>query len=194
MTDTIRRHPRTLCSLVIIRDSHEFRPRSAIRSTALFTVTRSLEAVARFEIDHRAYNRNADQAEIVTDLTASIPSGATLIARASLTPQQYLRRAFVAGGPLPAFDLQLIRRERLDLDVLPLQCANRALEEVAAAYQVKRAGPGSNLLSRSRRAPDEAQCLWAAYLWSQCSPHERTALGTAWEAWRAIERARPVGL
>ena len=192
MTDITRRHPRTLCSLVIIRDPHEFRPRSAIRSTALSTVTRSSEAVARFEIDHRAYDQDADRADILNDLAASIPSGATLIARASLTPQHYLRRAFAAGGPLPAFDLQLIQRERLDLNILPLQCPNRALEEVAAAYQMKRAGPGSNLLSRSRRAPDEAQCLWAVYLWSQCSPHERTALGTAWEAWRAIERARPL--
>ena len=162
MTDIAKRHPRILCSLVIIRDPHEFRPRSAIRSTALFTVTRCLEAVARFEIDHRAYDRNAGRADILNDLAASIPSGATLIARASLTPRHYLRRAFVSGGPLPAFDLQLIQRKRLDLDILPLQCANHALEEIAATYQVKRAGPGSNILSRSRRAPDEAQCLWAA--------------------------------
>ena len=76
---------------------------------------------------------------------------------------------------------------------MPLECANGVLEEIAAAYQIERAGPGSNILSRSRKAPDEAQCLWAAFMWAHSSRHERNSLSAAWQAWRAIERARPVG-
>lgn len=193
MADKLTRHPQTLCSLAIIRDRTEFATRSAIRSIAIFTVTRCPEAEARFSIDHRAFDRTANRVEILAGIAERIPPGATVIARASRTPQHFLRAGFTAGGPLPPADLQLLQREREDLDILPLECSNRALEEIAAAYCVERAGPGSNILSRSRRAPDEAQCLWLVFLWSQFSSHQRTSLSTAWEAWRIIERARPVG-
>ena len=193
MADTLRRHPRVLCSLVIIRDRNESVTRTAIRSTAIFTVTRGWKSGARFAIEHRAFDSTATRAGILAGFAERIPSDATVIARVSRTPQHYLRHAFVAGGPLPPADLQLLQRKRDDLDILPLECANRAMEEIAAAYRIERAGPGSNILSRSHRAPDEAQCLWLAFLWSRFSRHERTSLSTAWEAWRAIERARPVG-
>jgi hypothetical protein len=185
-------HPRVLCSLAIIRDPGKNSPRSAIRSTAIFTVTREQKGGARFAVDHRAFDRTANRADILAGLADHIPQGATVIARASHTSQQYLRHAFAAGGPLPPADLQLLQRGRPDLDIMPLECANSVLEEIAAAYRIELAGPGSNVLSRSRRAPDAAQCLWAAFLWSQCSPHQRTSLAAAWQAWREIERARPL--
>ncbi len=193
MADISRRHPQIVCSLAIIRDRNEFATRSAIRSTAIFTVTRCPESVARFSIDHRAFDRTATRAEILAGIAERIPSNATVIVRASRFPQHYLRHSFNAGGPLPPADLQLLQRERPDLDIMPLECANSVLEEIAAAYRVERAGPGSNILSRSRKAPDEAQCLWAAFLWSRSSRHERNSLTAAWQTWRAIERARPVG-
>ncbi|MBX7536217.1 hypothetical protein K3175_11175 [Qipengyuania sp. GH1] len=193
MAETSRRHPQTVCSLAIIRDRNEFSPRSAIRSTAIFTVTRCPKSVARFSIDHRAFDRTATRAEILTGIAERIPDGATLIARASRTPQHYLRHAFASSGPLPPADLQLLQRERPDLEIMPLEFANSVLEEIAAAYQIERAGPGSNILSRARRAPDEAQGLWAAFISSHASRHERNSLSAAWQAWRAIERARPVG-
>jgi len=193
MAETSRRHPQTVCSLAIIRDRNEFATRSAIRSTAIFTVTRCPESVARFSIDHRAFDRTATRAEILAGIAERIPAGAALIARASRFPQHYLRHSFNAGGPLPPADLQLLQRERPDLDMMPLECANSVLEEIAAAYRIERAGPGSNILSRSRRAPDEAQCLWAAFMWSHSSRHERRSLSAAWQAWRVIERGRPVG-
>jgi len=192
MAETSKRHPQVVCSLAIIRDRSEFATRSAIRSTAIFTVTRCPESVARFSIDHRAFDRTTTRAEILDGIAKRIPADATVIARASRFPQHYLRHAFASGGPLPPADLQLLQRERPDLDIMPLQCMNSVLEKIAAAYRIERAGPGSNILSRSRRAPDESQCVWAAYLWSQFSPHERASLSTAWEAWRAIERARPL--
>ena len=192
MADISRRHPQTVCSLAIIRDRNEFTTRSAIRATAIFTITRCPEAVARFSIDHRAFDRTTTRAEILDGIAKRIPADATVIARASRFPQHYLREVFAAGGPLPPADLQLLQRERSDLDIVQLECANSVLEEISAAYRIERAGPGSNILSRSRRAPDESQCVWAAFLCSQCSSHERIALATAWEAWRALERARPL--
>ncbi|GAB5351928.1 hypothetical protein [Qipengyuania sp. 483] len=192
MANPHRRHPRVLCSLAIIREPGETSPRSAIRSTAIFTVTRERKGGARFAVDHRAFDRNASRADILAGLAERIPKGAAVIARASRTPQHYFRHAFASSGPLPPADLQLLQRGRPDLDIMPLECANSVLEEIAAAYRIERAGPGSNVLSRSRRAPDEAQCLWAAFLWSQCSPLQCNSLAAAWQAWREIERARPL--
>lgn len=192
MTDIPRRHPQVLCSLVIIRDRSEFGPRPTIRSTAMLTVTRCKAAGARFAVDHHAFGREAFRTDVLSGLSEQIPLEATLIARASRIPQHYLRRSFVAGGPLPLADLQLLQQERPDLDILPIECANRAIEEIAAAHEIERAGPGSTMLSQSRHAPDEAQALWLAFLWSQFPKHERRALAAAWEAWRVIERARPL--
>lgn len=193
MSKIARRHPQVLCSLVIIRDASEQTARSAIRSTALFTVTRCRQAGARFAIDHAAFDRTATRASVLEGIAARIPKGAAVIARASRISQHYLRHSFSAGGPLPPADLQLLQRERGDLNIMPIECANSVMEEIAAAYRIERAGPGSNIRTRSRRAPDEAQTLWLAFLWSQFSPAQRNSLSTAWEAWRAIERARPVG-
>jgi len=193
MTDNSRRHPRELCSLAIIRDRSEFNTNSAIRSTAIFTVSRCDDFGAQFAIDHQAFDRSATRAEILVGVATRIPPGATLIARASRIPHHYLRPGFAAGGPLAPADLQLLQRERADLQIWPLECANHAMEEIAAGYRIERAGPGANILSRSRKVPDEAQCLWLALLLSQFGKHERTSLSSAWEAWRAIERARPVG-
>lgn len=192
MSTIPRRHPPVLCSLVIIRDPSEFSARSAIRSIAMFNVTQSESTGAQFSVSHAAFDRTTTRAEILTGLASRIPSGATVIARASHTPQHYLRHGFASGGPLPPADLHLLQRERADLDLLPLEFANSVIEEIAAAYRIERAGPGSDVLSRSRRAPDEAQALWMSFLWSHFSPHQRTSLSAAWEAWRALERARPL--
>lgn len=193
MTKTTRPHPRTLAALTIIRDRTEFSTRSAIRSTAIFTVALCPDYGARFAIDHRAFDRSATRAEILGGVAARIPAGATLIARASRIPRHYSRQSFAASGPLPPADLQLLQRERRDLEILPMECSNGTMEEIAAAYQIRRAGPGSSVLAQSRKAPAEAQAIWLAFLWSQCSAAERTSLSSGWEAWRVIERARPVG-
>ena len=192
MTDIPRRHPQVLCSLVIIRDHCEFGPRATIRSIAMLMVTRCRTAGASFAVDHHAFDKEVPRDDVLLGLSERIPLEATLIARTSRTPQHYFRHSFAAGGPLPPADLQLLQQERPDLDILPLECANSAIEEVAAAHKIERASPRSTVLSRSRRAPDEAQALWLAFLWSQFPKHERRALAAAWEAWRAIERARPL--
>lgn len=192
MTDTAMRHPRVLSALEIVRDRSEFSHRSAIRSIAILTVIRCRDFGARFSVDHRAFDRATSRADILDGVAARIPSGATLIAKAPRIPQRYWRHSVAAGGsPQPA-DLQLIQRLRADLDILPLQCRSRALEETAAAYAIRRAGPGSSVAAQARRAPDEAASLWLTFLWTLCRQNDRTCLGSAWEAWRALQRARPI--
>lgn len=193
MTSTAMRHPRLLSALEIVRDRSEHSHRSAIRSVALFTVSRCRDNGPRFTVHHRAFDRETNRSDILEGIAARIPSDATLIAKAPPIGQHSLRHALNAGSPFPPFDLQLIQRLRGDLDILPLQCRSTALDETAAAYAIRRAGPGSSITAQARRATDEAQCLWATFLWTLCRKTDRTMLGSAWEAWRAIENARPVG-
>ena len=100
MTDTTRRHPRALTSLVIVRDRSEFNHRSAIRSVALFHVSRDREQGARFALDHHAFDRETPRAEILEGITARVARGATLIASAPRQTRQYLHSA-ACHGPTP---------------------------------------------------------------------------------------------
>ena len=186
-----KHHPQVLTALEIVRD----RPtsyRSTIRSIAMFTVTRCNEYGARFAIEHYAFDRETKRSDIIGGIARSIPVDATLIAKAQPSQMSEWRMAVHAGMPLSPSDLQLIRRQRNDLAIMPLRCREAALDETAAIHAIQRAGPGSSTRAQARRAADEAQVLWATFLSTCCRENDRTSLGSAYQAWRAIENARPL--
>jgi len=57
---------------------------------------------------------------------------------------------------------------------------------------LRRTGPGSSILATARRAPEETQTLWLTFLWTLCRKTDRTSLTSAWQAWSALQRARPI--
>jgi len=185
-------HPSVLTSLEIVRDRPIASHRSAIRSIAIFTVRKCPEYVARFSSEHYAFDRDCNRADIIAGIAKSIPRDATLIAKAQPIKQHRFRHAFANGQPISPADLQLIHRRRKDLEVIALQCREAALDETAAFHSIQRAGPGSSVVARSRRAADEAQVLWATFLATCCRRGDRTSLASAYAAWRAIENARPL--
>ncbi len=185
-------HPGVLTSLEIVRDRPIASYRSAIRSIAIFTVRKCPEYVARFTSEHYAFDRNCSRADIIAGIAKSIALDATLIAKANPPSEHRLRHALVNGGLVSPTDLQLIRRQRKDLEVLPLKCREAALDETAAFYGIRRAGPAASIFAQSRRAADEAQILWATFLATHCRENDRTSLCSAFQAWRAIENARPL--
>ncbi|GMN03764.1 hypothetical protein [Erythrobacter sp. MTPC3] len=186
-----RRHPHVLTALEIVRD----RPasyRSTIRCIAMFTVTKCNEYGARFAVEHYAFDRETKRSDIIGGIARSIPVNATLIAKAQPSQMREWRRAMQAGMPFSPSDLQLIRRQRSDLAIMPLECREAALDETAAFYVIQRAGPGSSTMAQARRAADEAQVLWLTFLATCCRENDRTSLGSAYQAWRAIQNARPL--
>ena len=185
------RHPRILASFEIVRNPTEPSHRSAIRSIAIFTVTRCPEWGARFASEHYAFQRKTKRSDIIEGIAKSIPADATLICKTPPAAFHRLRKA-MAGMPFPPSDLQLIQRLRGDLNTVPIECRETALSETAAAYAIRRASPGSSTLAQARRAADEAQVLWLTFLASCCHDSDRTSLGSAFQAWRAIEQARPL--
>jgi hypothetical protein len=192
MTDTTMRHPRVLTALTIVRDRSEFSHRSAIRSVALFHVVQDRERGARFSLDHHVFDRETSRADIIAGIAERIPQDATVIARAPRILRHALRYMAATGTVPPPADLQLLQKLRDDLEILPLECRSAALDETGAAFALRRAGPGSSTLAKARRAPEEAQCLWLSYLWTLCPRTDRTALTSAWQAWSALQRARPI--
>jgi len=193
MIETNMRHPRVLTALTIVRDRSEFSHHSAIRSVALFHVVQDRERGARFSLHHHAFDRDTPRADIIAGIAERIPQDATVIARALRILKHALRHTAATGSPAPPADLQLLQKLREDLEILPLECRSAALDETGAAFALQRAGPGSSTLSKARRAPEEAQCLWLSYLWTLCRQTNRTALTSAWQAWSALQRARPIG-
>ncbi len=191
MNSSPMRHPRVLASLEIVRNPVEPSYRSAIRSIAIFTVTRCPEWGARFASEHYAFERETKRSDIIEGIAKSIPADATLICKTPPAAFHHLRKSMV-GIPFPPSDLQLIQRLRGDLDIVSIECRETALNETAAAYAIRRAGPGSSTLAQACSAADEAQVMWLTFLASCCRDSDRTSLGSAFQAWRAIEQARPL--
>lgn len=186
-----KHHPQVLTALEIVRD----RPasyRSTIRSIAMFKVFTCNEYGARFTVEHYAFDRETKRSDIISGIATSIPHNATLIAKAQPCEMREWRMAMHAGEPFTPSDLQLIRRQRSDLAIMKLECLEAALDETAAFHAIQRAGPGSSNLAQARRAADEAQVLWLTFLTTCCRENDRTSLGSAYQAWRAIEDARPL--
>lgn len=185
------RHPQTLVSLTIIRSRSEFATNSRIRSAAMFTVRLTSEGVA-FTLDHFAYSHRALRADIISSLSNAIPRSASLISAVPSVPKGQFRRLLAKGDPLPPADIQLINRARRDLDILPLQIGQLALRAAATELAIPLADADAPALERARRAGDHAQAVWAAYLLSVCSAADRVNLVSAWQAWTALQRARPL--
>ena len=192
MTDHAMRHPRVLSALTIVRDKAEFSHRSAIRSVALFNVVQHGERGPCFALHYHAFDRDTPRAAILTGIAERVPRDAAVIARASRILQHALRHQAATGQPLPPADLQLLQRQRGDCEIFPLECRPAALDEIGAAFALRRAGPGASVLAQARRAPEEVQTLWLTFLWTLCRRSDRTSLTSAWEAWRALQRARPI--
>jgi hypothetical protein len=192
MTDHTMRHPRRLTALTIVRDKSEFSHNSAIRSVAMLHVDKTSGQGPHFKLDHHAFDRETPRAAIIDGIAERIPQGATVIGRAPRILTHALRHMAATGTVPPPADLQLLQRMRGDCEILPLECRPAALDETAAAFALHRAGPGSTHAAQARRAPEETQTLWLSYLWTLCRKTDRTALTSAWQAWSALQRARPI--
>ncbi|MEL7729851.1 hypothetical protein AAG612_09955 [Citromicrobium bathyomarinum] len=185
------RHPGVLATLEIVRDRAEPRYRSPIRSIAIFTIIKCPEWGVRFVSEHYAFKRETSRSDIIEGIAKSIPADATLICKA-LPGSFHMPREVSVAMPFSPSDLQLIERQRVDLDVVPVTFREAILDETATTYAIERADPASSPLAQARRAADETQVLWLTFLTTCCRDNDRTSLGSAFQAWRAIDQARPL--
>ena len=182
-------HPDVLSALVITRTRPEHRPRSLIRSLALFSVTRSGEAEARFALHHVAFDSTHTRAEIIDGLAKRLPQGSELLVWHKVSPVRRLLKARWSGDLFPS-DAELVLRQRPDITLLPLHVSGAQLREAGADIAIELPGSTSTPLHRRRRAASQAQALWALYVRAFCPTDERNALFAAFRAWRVIQRVR----
>jgi hypothetical protein len=181
-------HPQVLSSLIIIRSKAEFVPGSAISSLALFTVSRSGQREARFELTHHLFDRDTPRADILDTLCRSLPAGGELLMRAPIGDRQPTG----SGPPPPPSDLDLIRRNRPELTILPLTLTDSQLVTAGAQIGIDVPSIYGTPLRRRRRAPYQAMALWQAYTARFCRGPEARVLFAAFQAWRALQEARPI--
>ena len=178
-------HPRVLVSACI--------DGGRAPGAALLIVRTGSKRGARFELDRRSFGSRYTQGTVIASITERIPRNATVLAHAEHLSDHALRHHAILGRPLPPHPLALIARYRPDLTTICLPCGRRELFDAAAAYGiVAESGPMWTRLEA--RAARDAQALWLTFLWTRCRPTQRDWLAAAWEAWRAIERARKASL
>lgn len=188
----VPRHPPLLCAVIIIRSRPEYTPRSAISAFAVLTVRKVAAREASFALVHRAFDRSDTRAAVIDALCELIPEGATLLVRHPPLAFQALRQKIATGDVLPPNDTQLIIRRVRHLKVYPFAVSDRKLIAAGRKMGLEMALQGSPLLKRKRQAPEQAMALWAIYVTAFFRPAEARALIAALQAWRVIEKSRPL--
>ena len=179
------KHPRVLSSLRILRDRPFTDHTSAIRSVAILNIECTSDG-PRFGQAHAIFDRTESRADILRGIVERVPAGATLITR----PPDRIDPSEPNADHFGPSDIQLIKAARQDLDINLIDCLDEDLLQVAAAFALRLAGPGSSLAAQIRCAPADVQVQWLAFLWTQFEQADRSSLSSAFEAWRVIELAR----
>lgn len=184
-------HPPVLSALVIIRTRPEYERRSIISSIALFTATITGPREAAFDLLHARFDPTDSRADIITGLCKRIPTGAQLLVRQPILPARYLMDT-AAVRDLPPIDNELIARGLPGTTLLPLTVSEEQLTTAGEGIGLHMAGPESTPLKRNRRAPEQAMALWSIYTLAFCRKPEARALIASFQAWRVLERAKPL--
>ena len=93
--------------------------------------------------------------------------------------------------PVPTI-AQSLTALRPDLDLQPISIPETAMATLARYFGLSRAGRDDVIAERARRVEDEAQAIFLASMFCRPDQRERVRLAAAYEAWRALQRARPL--
>lgn len=185
------RHPDIVVALSIIRTRPEGHRTSAIRSIAMLTVTRDGKRAARFHCRHATFDPDHTRAEIIAGIAQRVPRGATVLIAEPPVPVHRLRYARFSGGVSPT-DAELIARELRETatTINPVRMVDQHRLATFRSPALNRPVRASEPIPRRRRAAFMAQTIWATYVSANCAPAEQRVLLAAFDAWRALERAR----
>lgn len=189
---TCHSSPAVTCALAIIRDCTELAPASQAVAASVFVVTDDTVSTsfnARTAVVLPALSRQ----EAIKHIASMIPRDARVIMRSPRLPRGLVRQ-LAKGRPMPApTDAQTLATVRPDCDVRPIALAEHAMVAVARHFDIWRAGKGDITAEKARRCEAEAQTLFLSQLFTTLHRHERNRLTAAYQAWSALQRARPLG-
>jgi hypothetical protein len=184
--------PAVTCALSIIRDCTELAPASRAVAASAFVVTDDEESTA-FDVRTAVVLPALSRQAAIEHIAKLIPLGARVIMRAPRLPRGLVRH-LSRGRPMPVpTDAQVLAAIRPDADVRPLTAPEEAMAAVARQYGIRRVDKGDTTAEQARCCDTEAQALYLVHLFSSPNMHERTRLAAAYQAWAALQRARPLG-
>ncbi len=184
--------PAVTCALSIIRDCTELAPASRAVAASAFVVTDDEESTT-FDVRTAVVLPALSRQAAIEHIAKLIPLGARVILRAPRFPRGLVRH-LSRGRPMPVpTDAQVLATIRPDADVRPVTVPEEAMAAVARQYGIRRAGRGDTTAEQARCCEAEAQALYLVHLFSAPNMHERTRLAAAYQAWSALQRARPLG-
>ena len=161
-----------------------------IRSVASFNVVRTNIKEAKFSIIHEVYRGDNASAEALADMKIVIEPNDVVLG--------YDDRSIAIPSNAVGDSMQ---RHRLALPMIgAVACEGAilvtdddgALMEIAQAYGLRIPAADEPLIRHMRLAAERAQAIWLYWLWSCAEQPDRQYLASAYQAWSALERARPV--
>ena len=183
--------PVVTCALAVIHDCTEFAPASRAVAASAFVVTDDTVSTF-FEVRTAVVPPALARAEAVLHITNLVPTGATVLIRPPRLPRGLVRH-LAAGGLMPAPTIaQLLAALRPDCQVQPTAIPEMAMTTVSRHFGLTRASGADLIAERVRRIDDEAQALFLASVFCGPDQRERARLAAAFQAWQALQRARPL--
>ncbi len=161
-----------------------------IRSVASFNVVRTNAKEARFSIIHEVYRGDNATAEALADMQIVVEPDDVVLG--------YDDRSIAIPSSAVGDNMQ---RHQLALPMIgAVSCEGAimvtdddgALTEIAQAYGLRIAAADEPLIRHMRLAAERARAIWLYWLWSCAEQPDRQYLASAYQAWAALERARPV--
>lgn len=184
--------PSVICALSIVRDCTELAPASRAVAASAFVVIDDTVSTA-FDVHTAVVLPALGRHATIEHIASMIPKGARVIMRAPRLPRGLVRQ--LAKGrsmPVPT-DAQALGALRLDCDVRSIALPEDAMAAVARHFDIWRAGKGGTTAEKARCCEAEAQTLYLSQLFTTPHRHERSRLTAAYQAWSALQRARPLG-
>ena len=183
--------PAITCALAITSTAPEYSPVSRIVAAAAFVVMDDTVGT-RFELRTAIVPPPQSRREAIAHVAKLAPNCATVLIRPPRLPRGLLRH-LAAGGSMPVPPIsQSVTASRPDLDVQPITIPETAMATVARYFGLSRADRDDVIAERARRIEDEAQAIFLASVFCRPDQRERARLAAAYEAWRALQRARPL--
>ena len=184
--------PKQMMSFSIIYDDSASSASNnpVIRSVASFNVVRTNAKEARFSIIHEVYRGDNATAEALADMQIVVEPDDVVLG--------YDDRSIAIPSSAVGDNMQ---RHQLALPMIgAVSCEGAimvtdddgALTEIAQAYGLRIAAADEPLIRHMRLAAERARAIWLYWLWSCAEQPDRQYLASAYQAWAALERARPV--
>lgn len=179
------------CALAVIHDCTELAPASRAVAASAFVVTDDTVSTS-FDVRTAIVPPALSRAEAMKHIANLVPNRAAVLVRPPRLPRGLVRNLAVGGSmPVPTV-AQSLTVLRPDCDVQPTAVPEMAMTTVARFFSLSRASRDDIIGERVRRVEDEAQALYLASVFCRPDQRERARLAAAFQAWQALQRARPL--